>query len=819
MQDDKPIGGHESKSKLTDVGVNVLNKLSFPVFTTDRFGKLLFLNEPFRELIRKLTGREPKTGFNILVEEDGNLIFQKIAECHRKVNENEKRNHISESFFLYNRYFRIELQYTETQLKSEPTVVGSITDITAGKSIEKKLEDRQRELISLMNNLPGIAFRCQYDENWTMLFMSPVCKELTGYDADEIIGNKKTAYNNLILPEDRKAVKKQVDEAVKNKNRYQIEYRILTKNGTIKWVFEQAKAYINNGVIEFIEGIILDITSRKYAEIAQKAVGNVAELSMQEIDFDDEVFFSKVRDLISGFIHAEYFSVLYYEYDKETLTPLYSSDQTLLDDLKNAKDHTQTISYKVLEEGKPVLLDNDDIFNMIDTGEIRDYGTEGRQWMGIPMDLIRRNKGLVILQNYDSNITYTLRDLESMKLIVHQLSLAINRRDAVEAMRKAKEKAEQNDRLKSTFLANMSHEIRSPMNAIMGFSDLLKDTDLEQKRKERFIALIHERGNDLLRIIDDIIDFSRLEANSLKLNYKRVYLSDFLENLQLSMIQERKRQQKESIHFFMETDPDLRRVSWKTDAVRLRQILMNFYSNALKFTDNGYVKLLIKYASEDQICFSVHDTGIGIPEDQQKYIFERFRQVDMEYKSSRSGTGLGLSISKYLAEKMQGSIKMESEPGKGTVLYLYLPLLEKEKQHIPNNIKEDADSINESKYVDKNILIVEDNFDNYLFLKTAVERLKVNVNWAKNAGDTLNAVQSVFKPDLILMDIRLHGISGLDLTKIIKEKYPEIPVIAQTAYAQQDDREKAMKSGCDDYISKPISLELLWAMVKKYLDK
>jgi signal transduction histidine kinase len=389
-------------------------------------------------------------------------------------------------------------------------------------------------------------------------------------------------------------------------------------------------------------------------------------------------------------------------------------------------------------------------------------------------------------------------------------------KEAEQAMRVAKEKAEENDQLKSAFLANMSHEIRSPMNAILGFSDLLKDPKLDDTRKRKFIRMIHERGEDLLRIIDDIIDISKLEAGSLKFNYEMVNLNDFLENLQMSFMQERRRQKKEDIYFVMERAPELKPVSWKTDKVRTRQILMNFYSNALKFTDRGYVKLIVERAGEDDIRFSVEDTGIGIAKDQQELIFERFRQVDLEYKSSRSGTGLGLSISRNLAHEMDGHVELISDIDKGSKFSLVLPLtdmiLGREK---PKEDQKKAASTNQ--YTNKNILVVEDDFNNYLYLKNAIEKLNVSVVWARNGMEAMKTVQGVFRPDLILMDIRLPGINGLELTETIKENYPDIPVIAQTAFAQQEDREQAMKSGCDDYIAKPVPMELLYAIIGKYL--
>lgn len=830
------------------------------------------------------------------------------------------------------------------KISHQATIIGTAIDITTRKETEKQLNDSRRELLALMNNIPGITFRCLYDEYWTMTFLSKAFSQVTGYWPEEVLWNKKISYQELIYSEDRDAVMESVASAVTKKEQYQIEYRIVCKSGEIRWVFEQGNAYIGKDhQIEFIEGIILDINDRKYAEEVQHVVGRIAGLSMEEVDFENHIYFEKVRELISTIMNAEHLSVLYYNNLAHDLKLLYSSDAIIKKDLDTVDAPEKTLTYKVISEQKSVFLTEEQIKNLDRKGKIIHYGKPAKQWIGIPMQLSGGNIGAVVLQSYSSENDYSEKELQALEIIAQHLVLAINRKDAVNAlkeresyyrnlymnlpesyhsmdeegnlmvvndkwletltykwdevlgrnfseflsrdmdfdfkeflenfkrqgsvsdvqlklqrknkgiinvvytgpveydqlgnffkthcvftnvtqiknaentMRLAKEKAEENDKLKSAFLANMSHEIRSPMNAILGFADLLKDSSISNAKRERFTRLINERGNDLLRIIDDIIDISKLEAGSLKFFPETVRIYEFLENLEVSFKQEQARKKKEDISFVMDCGPELRDVSFSVDAVRLRQILMNLFSNALKFTDSGYVKLMVDKKA-NQVVFSVLDTGIGIPDDQKEMIFKRFHQVDMNFKSSRSGTSIGLAVSFNLARGMGGNLQVESTEGEGSTFTLSLPLkdMKKIRKSRKNSPKEETTRNQFSG--EQNVLIVEDDYDSFLYLKNVIQPLNLNIQWAKNGDELFQTIREGFTPDLILMDIRLPGdINGLQLTQIIKKKFPAIIVIAQTAFAMQEDKKKARETGCDDFIAKPVSKKLLIVIVSKYL--
>jgi PAS domain S-box-containing protein len=380
----------------------------------------------------------------------------------------------------------------------------------------------------------------------------------------------------------------------------------------------------------------------------------------------------------------------------------------------------------------------------------------------------------------------------------------------------AKEKAEESDRLKSSFLSNMSHEIRTPMNAIIGFAELLSQNNLDDKDRKEFISHINQGSETLLNLIDDIIDISKIEAGQIRLNNVAFRLSSVFSELHTLFSKNLKRQNRENLTFKIDHngfDPEINIIS---DAFRLRQILINLISNAFKFTEKGEVRFGIKNVDKDYIRFYVKDTGIGILKEKQQLIFDRFRQGFDSKTKFYGGTGLGLAISKHLVELLGGEIFVNSEPENGSEFIFSIKYTKttevvkpKEKQVI--NILHD--------WKNKTILVAEDEMSNYLLINEILKDTAVNLIWAKDGREVVNLFKENQEVDLILMDIQMPVINGYLATKEIKEIRKDVPVIAQTAYAMAGEREKSMKAGCDDYLSKPIKPRDLISAIARFLEK
>ena len=390
------------------------------------------------------------------------------------------------------------------------------------------------------------------------------------------------------------------------------------------------------------------------------------------------------------------------------------------------------------------------------------------------------------------------------------------RRKYIEALKREKTKAEKSDKLKSSFLANMSHEIRTPMNAIIGFSDLLASEALDDKDRKEYIRHIRNSGELLLNIINDIIDIAKIEAGEVKIIEQDCNINDILNEAYATHKDILVRTKKDR-HIDLKCQKGSENTFFiKSDPFRIKQVLSNLISNAIKFTDRGEIRFGYQFVDNSQLLFHVMDTGIGLPSDKIDIIFERFRQVEESSIRNYGGTGLGLSITKNLIELLGGKIWLESEEKKGSVFYFTLPV--KVLRFIHSQDSPVAGIHENHHWADKTFLIAEDDDSNFKVLSAYFHKTGVNVLRATDGAEAveicMNKQQII---DLILMDIQMPVLNGYEATKTIKKHYPQIPVIAQTAYAMSGEKEKSYKAGCDDYIAKPLDQKLLFSKISQLI--
>lgn len=381
-----------------------------------------------------------------------------------------------------------------------------------------------------------------------------------------------------------------------------------------------------------------------------------------------------------------------------------------------------------------------------------------------------------------------------------------------EELRIAKEEAEKSDKLKSAFLANMSHEIRTPMNGILGFAELIRDDDDLQEIKEN-ADIILDNSRHLLELINDIVDISKIEAGVMEMKHEDFRLNDLMEDLAGFFRKDATVQAKGLVIKTTCYLPD-EKSAIRIDKTRLRQVLVNLTKNACKYTNEGYIEIGYKL-HEDDLLFFVKDTGIGLERDQIEYIFNRFMQVATTNSPNEEGVGLGLTISKAIVSQFGGKIWVESEPGQGAIFYFNVPVKPGESVLLQTDYQMTTDM--EHDWNEKLILVAEDVQTNFLLVKKSLRRTNVRLLWAKNGKETVEMVKNHDDIDLVLMDIRMPIMNGLDATREIKKIKPELVIIAQTAYAMDGDRENSLAAGCDDYISKPINLKEFIELIAKYL--
>jgi PAS domain S-box-containing protein len=419
-------------------------------------------------------------------------------------------------------------------------------------------------------------------------------------------------------------------------------------------------------------------------------------------------------------------------------------------------------------------------------------------------DITERKLGEVILKEKNEKI-----ELQNKEYCLINENLNIVNLE----LQKAKEHAEESDRLKTAFLQNMSHEIRTPMNAILGFSGILKDVFNDKQKLEKYTEIINLRCGDLLDIINDILDISKIDSNQLTVNLEECNLKDLFAELTTFFEEYQKRIDKQHIIFSMQASHDHTENIIIADKVKLKQIFINLITNAFKFTEEGSIEGGSKYDSHHNLIFYVTDTGIGIPPEKQKVVFDRFTQLQQNPNKIVGGTGLGLSIVKGLVNLLDGEVFLESEAGKGSTFSFHIDY----KVSSPKiGTISSIETPKVRTFSNRTVLIVEDDPYNARYLKEVMLRAGFHV---LEAGNGKNAVMmSTTQPvDLVLMDILLPDISGYEATSMILQHKPHMKIIAQTAYASADEKIKALNSGCIGYISKPIKKEILLSIISKHI--
>ncbi|BAX81056.1 response regulator [Labilibaculum antarcticum] len=642
-----------------------------------------------------------------------------------------------------------------------------------------ELEESKRKMETLLDNLPGFVYSCANDRDWQMKYISEGCKEITGYTSLEFTEQKKINFNQIILPEYRDLLWDKWQETLGRKGVLEEEYPIRNKDGEIHWVWESGRGVFDGDQLISLEGFITDITKQKNAENSRKT----SEAKFKKIFEEAPLGIALVNSLDGKFlqINSKYCKIA--GYPKEQLSHSDWQSLTHPDDIQKQLDNMA----------------------MLNSGEISDFTVEKR-----------------LLQSDGSHVWITLTvakvDVQAEGKPCHLAMIEdiTQRKKLTGELIIAKEEAEKSDRIKSAFLASMSHELRTPLNAVIGFSELInKDSKIENILN--FTTIINKSGNNLLALIEDLFDISLIETGDVRIENGPFLIQTMLDEVQFIIKSEQAILKKEEITVNINTDLGDINSILISDQNRIKQVLLNLLKNALKFTHSGTVEFGCSEFIQDQIPmlkFHVTDSGIGIPLDKQELIFEVFRQVDESQTRIYGGTGLGLTICKRLINLLGGEIWVESEEEKGASFYFTIPLNKEEV--IPNHTTVLQQELG---LKGKTILIAEDDATSYWYLVEILEKEGVTCIQAKNGKEAVNYCKTNKDIDLLLMDINMPVMNGYEATKQIKNMTPNLPIIAQTAYAMSGDREKILLTGCDLYLSKPIGKQQLLEAIIMCLDE
>lgn len=656
-------------------------------------------------------------------------------------------------------------------LEQLSVLMGQLVD--ARQKAEAALSAQEAQFRTLASNIPGVVFRCQVEFPWGMYYINDEIEVLTGYAADVFSApSPLRSFGSLIYPEDMPAVEAAIDQAMQGGERYSIEYRIIDAKGLVRWVYERGQVLRDGfGHASYIDGMIFDVTEQKNAANQLRQLSAAIEAS------PSPVLITNLEGLIE-YANPKFEQAFGYRMDE-----LFGKKPSELLSTGTQKPAAHAEIMQSLLAGHEWRKD---LRNRCKDGSL--------VWMSLSISPIRDPAG---------QITHCVAVYENIDL----------RKAAEQELIHAKEAADQANRLKSDFLVNMSHEIRTPMNAIIGMTHLTLKTELTAQQRD-YLSKSSIAAESLLHILNDILDFSKIEADRLQLEQIPFSVDAIFTQLRtLHQIKAEEKGLQLSLHQAADCPKAL-----LGDPLRLGQVLNNLVSNAIKFTSKGSVsvnvEMVAQRAGQVRLHITVKDTGIGLSAEQIKLLFKPFSQADGTTTRKFGGTGLGLSICKRLVAMMDGDVWVESVANQGSTFHITL-WLERSDESLLTEVK----LIRSQNLNGVRILLVEDNPLNQQVAKELLSGAGAQVILAQHGGEALGWLSIEPLPcDIILMDLQMPVLDGHQSARLIRTdaRFNDLPIIAMTAHAMSDERQRCLDAGMNDYITKPIQPDVLFTTVAKW---
>ena len=648
----------------------------------------------------------------------------------------------------------------------------TVVDITLVRQSEKSLKEKEKKYRSVLENIQDVYY--QIDNQGIIVEISPSIKDLSEFDSDELIGCQVERFYY------KRDERTQFLNTIREKGAVNdFELQLKTKTGLIKVVSVNARLSLDNdGKPDHIDGSMRDITRRKQAEEnvrkLQKAIENV-KVSVVITDKDGLIeyanpFFSE----LTGYTQKEYIGQ----------------------------------NPRVLKSGHHSKEFYQDFWNTIKSGQTWEGEFYNKKKNG---ELYWEKAVISPIYSENNDLTHFVAiktDITPIKIINEELV-------------RAKEKAEENDNLKTAFLNNISHEIRTPFNGILGFLSILQNDDLTASEREEYTKLVNKSAYRLMNTISDITELSQIQTGQIRLSESDFSIPWVIEEV-IDLFKPDAKMKGLILTVRNELPEKVTNIF--TDRLKLIRILNKLLSNAVKFTKEGSVELAIRLKETGydisnctELEFSITDTGIGIPENKLQTIFEPFIQADSSNTRQFEGSGLGTTIAKAFAEMLGGTIGVESKLGVGSVFRFTIPYQTEYKDNIILN--NSSSNGPEKKPELLKILLAEDDEASSMLLSIIIKTLYRELLIVRTGVEAVETCRDNPDIDLVLMDIRMPDMDGYTATRQIRQFNPEVVIIAQTAHALTSDREEALNSGCNDFILKPIQKEKIVELIQKKLNR
>jgi PAS domain S-box-containing protein len=660
---------------------------------------------------------------------------------------------------------------------------------------------------------------------------------IVGYSLEELSPTNIDTWTQLVHPDDLIKSNGHLNAHFNGKSaEYRAEARMRHKKGHWVWVLDWGKVFkwTGEGKPLLMSGFHQDISERKKAELQlhqnleiQKLVSEISTEFIHTKDIDASIIESFSR--LGAVTHASRVYMFMLDAENETMS---NTHEWCSQGVSSEKGSLQNLPLSLFPWWMQKIYNNTiinvpDVSQMPPEAKTEQEILESQNIKSLLVFPVRTQERLIGFVGFDNTSSIHQWDewaSQLLKLFAHILSNAVLRRSYEEDLKKlinqlleAKSKAEESDRLKSAFLATMNHELRTPLNHVLGFSEIIPDMTDDETIKE-FSGLIHKSGSDLLNIIEDVFDLAMIEQSEIHIRQQKVSIRDLYLGLK-KQLQEVLSDSNKSDHIRLEYKIDSSIVSQRivTDRTKVMQVMLNIIKNAVKFTHDGTISLALMLEQHNQLSIKVKDTGVGMSKDTMKCIFEVFRQGDDTHTRKYEGVGIGLAISNKIAQVMGGAIKVESEPNVGSEFTFSLPvgLCENEMLHS----EQENPPLVVPHLSGTKVLVVEDDTIATEILLNMLKPLKCEILCASNGREAIETMKINSDTGIVLIDLKMPVMDGFDATRAIRRDFPELPIIALTAYSLQKDKTKALAAGCNDIITKPISKEILFMKLQAFLGK
>jgi PAS domain S-box-containing protein len=602
-----------------------------------------------------------------------------------------------------------------------------------------------------------------------------VNKEFTnlfGYNAEEAMDKY---IDDLVVPDEFKDEAVEINDLAVH-NRKEIRQTIRhDKYGKRIHVSLIASTVVVSNVTVAHLGIYRDIRTERKNQLIQEILFNISTAALKQYDIKD-IYPTIVLELNKIWDTNNFYIALYDKVTNTISLPFFSDEKDNFNEIP-AKG---TITAWVIANNQSVLLKENDLLKMEEDGDVEMVGTPCKVWMGVPLRVEGEIIGVIVLQDYHSEDKFSSEDLNVLDFIANQIATAIQRRTMLDNLIIARQKAEEAAQSKQTFMSTMSHEIRTPLNEVIGITNLLIQGNPREDQMD-LIKTLRFSGNHLMTLVNDVLDYNKMESGKFLFEQTQFNFIDFLEEIKRSYTF---RAKEKKLDFDIIKDRNLP-VSVIGDPIRLNQILSNLLSNALKFTMHGEIKVHVaetkRRGNHSNIEFKIIDTGIGIPKDKQSDIFDSFTQASADTTRRFGGTGLGLAISKKLIEFQGGTIKVESEPDKGSTFIFNLNIIVSEQQV---QTSPSVASETHKELEGKRILVAEDNKINFFVANKFLIGWGMIVAHAENGRLALDMIE-IQDFDMILMDLHMPVMDGIEASRIIRNSQnPKIKDIHNCTYGR-----------------------------------